>query len=284
MSPLRQKMQDRMVLRGFSVRTQQAYISWIEKLTRFYRIAPDRLTDDQLQKFMLYLLNERKLSASSCRQAIHSIRFFFADVVGREVSRFTLPGLRGPSKVPELLSREEVFAIIGACTHSKYRPMLLLAYGTGIRLSELAHLRVKDIHSDRRVLRIEQGKGNKDRYVLLSESLLRVLREYWRVYRPCGPLFYGGEPVRAISVGAIQKAFRHSRDKAGVKKAVGIHSLRHAFATHSLEAGMPLAKLQQLLGHKQISTTLRYIHWLPRYKEQPGEVADLLSAWRDSHV
>lgn len=280
MSPLRQKMQDRMVLRGFSIRTQEAYISWIEQLTRFYRVPPDQLNDDQLQEFMLHLLKERALSASTCRQAIHSIRFFFTEVVGREVSRFSIPGLRGPSKVPELLSREEVFAIIRACTQPKYRVMMLVAYGTGIRLSEIVGLRVKDIHSDRRVLRIEQGKGSKDRYVLLNDGLLQVLREYWLVYRPCDPLFYGNEPDRAISTGSIQKVFTRSRHKAGINKQVGIHSLRHAFATHSLEAGMPLAKLQQLLGHKQISTTLRYIHWLPRYKEQPGEAADLLSDWR----
>lgn len=278
MSPLRQKMQDRMVLRGFALRTQQAYTSWIEQLARFHHLAPDRLTDEQLQAFMLHLLNERKLSASTCRQAIHSIRFFFAEVVGREISRFALPGLKGPSKIPELLSREEVFAIIDACPKPKYRVILLLAYGTGIRLSEIAHLRVKDSHSDRQVLRIVQGKGGKDHYVLLNDSLLQVLRDYWRLYQPCDPLFYGCEPDQAISTGSIQKMFTRSLRKPGIAKHVGIHSLRHAFATHSLEAGMPLSKLQQLLGHKQISTTLRYVHWLPRYKEQSGEAVDLLAA------
>jgi integrase/recombinase XerD len=280
MSPLRQKMQDRMVLRGFAVKTQQAYTSWIVQLTRFHHIAPDQLTDEQLQAFMLHLLTKKKLSASTCRQAIHSIRFFFGDVVGREVSYFSLPGLKGPVKIPELLSREEVFAIIRACSSPKYRVMMLVAYGTGIRLSEIAHLRVKDIDSNRRVLRIEQGKGSKDRYVLLNASLLQVLRDYWRVYRPCDALFFGNDPAQPISTSSIQKVFERARRKAGIGKQVGIHGLRHAFATHSLEAGMPLAQLQQLLGHKQISTTLRYVHWLPRYQEQPDEVTDLLSDWR----
>lgn len=208
--------------------------------------------------------------------------FFYAEVVGREISRFELPNLKVPSKVPELLSREEVFAIINACHSPKYRTMMLVAYGTGIRLSEITHLRVTDIHGDRQVLRIEQGKGNKDRYVLLNDSLLSMLRDYWRVYRPSGPLFFGRDPGEEISTGSLQKVFRRTVAKSGISQQVGIHSFRHAFATHSLEAGMPLAKLQQLLGHKQISTTLRYIHWLPRYKEQPGDATDLLAEWRVS--
>ena len=280
MSALRQKMSDRMDLRGFSPRTQQAYISWIEQLTRFHGVAPDQLSDDRPQAFMLHLINDRELSTSTCRQAIHSIRFFFREVAGREISRFALPGLKGPMKIPELLSREEVFAIIRACRMPKYRVIMLLAYGTGIRLSEMVHLRVKDIDSARQVPRIEQGKGQKDRYVLLNDSLLRVLRDYWRLYRLYDPLFYSRDPSQPLSVGSLQKSFQRARRKAGVHKQVGIHGLRHAFATHSLEAGMPLAKLQQLLGHKQISTTLRYVHWLPRYKEQPGEVTDLLADWR----
>ena len=269
-----------MTLRGFSVRTHQAYIGWIEQLTRFHRCAPDSLTDDQLQAFMLHLINTRKLSASTCRQAIHSIRFFYANVVGREIGRLALPSLKAPGKVPDLLSREEVFRIIESCANPKYRTMMLVGYGTGIRLSEITHLQVSDIHSDRKVLRIEQGKGNKDRYVLLNDSLLQVLRDYWAVYRPKGPLFFGRDPRTPITNNSLQKTFHRSLLKSGVDKKVGIHSLRHAFATHSLEAGMPLAQLQQLLGHKQISTTLRYVHWLPRYNGKPDDAADLLSAWR----
>lgn len=276
MSALRQKMLQCMQLRGFSPRTEEAYTGWIYRLASFHHLSPDRLDDEQLQAFMLDLINNRNLSASTCRQALHSIRFFYKNVVGRELSRLALPGLKTPARVPELLSVGEVFAIVDACTNPKYRTMMLVAYGTGIRLSEIAHLRVKDIHSDRQVLRIAQGKGKKDRYVLLNKSLLQILRDYWRVYRPSGPLFYGSELDQPISTGSIQKVFQRSRRKAGINKEVGIHSLRHAFATHSLEAGMPLAQLQQLLGHKQISTTLHYVHWLPRYQEQPGAVHDLL--------
>jgi site-specific recombinase XerD len=269
-----------MVLRGFAVKTHQAYICWIVQLTRFYKISPDQLNDDQLQGFMLHLINTKKLSGSSCRQAIHAIRFFYSEVVGREVSKFELPNLKVANRIPELLSRQEVFAIINACHSQKYRTMMLVAYGTGIRLSEITHLHVADIHSDRQVLRIDQGKGKKDRYVLLNDSLLSMLRDYWRIYRPAGPLFFGHDPDKEISPTSLQKVFRRTVAKSGVSKQVGIHSFRHAFATHSLEAGMPLAKLQQLLGHKQISTTLRYIHWLPRYKEQPGDATDLLAEWR----
>jgi integrase/recombinase XerD len=277
MSALRQKMLQRMQLRGFSPRTEQAYIGWIIRLAAFYHISPDQLDDEQLQTFMLDLINNQGLSASTCRQALHSIRFFYKNVAGREISRLALPGLKTPARIPELLSTREVFAIIDACLNPKYRTMMLVGYGTGIRLSEIAHLRVKDIHSDRQVLRVEQGKGYKDRYVLLNEFLLHILRDYWRVYRPCGPLFSGRDREQPISTASIQKMFQRSRRKAGINKQVGIHSLRHAFATHSLEAGMSLAQLQLLLGHKQISTTLRYVHWLPRYQEQPGAVHDLLA-------
>jgi len=279
MSPLRQKMLDRMVLRGLAVSTHKAYIRWVAKLSRFYDCSPDKLDDKQLQTFMLHLINKKKLSASTCRQAIHSLRFFYAEVVGREVSRFELPSLKTPSKIPELLSRAEVMAIINACDSLKYRTMMLVAYGTGMRLNEVTHLQVTDIDSDRGVLRVECGKGKKDRYVLLNDSLLSVLRDYWRVYRPQGPMFYGLNNCKPITNGSLQRVFRRAVRKAGINKAAVIHSLRHAFATHSLEAGMPLAKLQQLLGHQQISTTLHYIHWLPRYKEQPGDAVDLLSAW-----
>jgi len=277
MSVLRQKMLQRMQLRGFAKTTQQTYVHWIVRLAGFHHLPPDQLDDEQLQAFMLDLINVRRLSPSTCRLAIHSIRFFFRDVVGRDVSRFALPGMKAPAKVPELLSVEEVFSIIDACPNAKYRTMMLVAYGTGIRLSEIIHLRVSDIHSDRKVLRIEHGKGSKDRYVLLTTSLLEMLRSYWQLYRPVGPLFYGQERDKAISHGSLQKTFRRCRDQSGVQKQVGIHGLRHAFATHSLEAGMPLAQLQKLLGHKQISTTLRYVHWLPRYQETPGAATDLLS-------
>ncbi len=227
MSKLRQKMQDQMALRGFSIRTHQAYTGWIEQLTRFHHISPDLLTDDQIQEFMLYLIQKRKLTPSTCRQAIHSIRYFYANVVGREVSRFALPGLKSPSKVPDLLSRKEVFAIIEACTNPKYRTMMLVGYETGLRLSEITHLRVSDIHSDRQVLRVEQGKGNKDRYVLLNESLLRMLRNYWQMYRPHEPLFYGRDINEPITNGSLQKAFRRSLRKSGISKKVGVHGLRH---------------------------------------------------------
>lgn len=277
MSALRRQMLQRMQLRGFAVKTQQAYLSWIIRLAEFHHQSPDQLDETHLQAFMLDLINNQRLSASTCRQAIHSIRFFYRDVVGREVSRFALPGLKTPAKIPELLSVQEVFAIIDACKNAKYRTMMLVGYGTGIRLSEITHLLVSDIHSDRKVLRIESGKGSKDRYVLLNNSLLQLLRSYWHLYRPVGPLFYGPDRNQAIRNGSLQKTFRRCLRRSGVNKKVGIHGLRHAFATHSLEAGMPLAQLQQLLGHKQISTTLRYVHWLPRYQEHPGTATDLLA-------
>ena len=200
MSALRRQMLQRMQLRGFALGTQRAYTNWIIRLAKFHHQSPDKLDDDHLQAFMLDLINNQRLSAATCKQAIHSIRFFYRDVIGREVSRFALPGLKAPSKIPELLSDREVFAIIGACKNAKYRTMMLVGYGTGIRLSEITHLLVSDIHSDRKVLRIECGKGSKDRYVLLNDSLLQLLRSYWHQYRPVGPLFYGLTETRRLAM------------------------------------------------------------------------------------
>jgi len=281
MSYLRQQLQQSMTLRGFASSTQSAYTRWIERLVEFHHLAPDKLNDAQLQAFMLHLIENQKLSSSSCRQALHSIRFFYKQVLDRQISRLTLPNMKTGTKIPELLSRKEIFDTIRACQNPKYRTMMLLAYGTGIRLSEVIHLKVNDIDSERQVLRINQGKGRKDRYVILDDQLLDLLRRYWQLFRPFGPLFYGADVSCEASGSTFYKHFRRCLRKAGVHKQVGVHGLRHAFATHSLERGMPLAKLQQLLGHKQISTTLRYIHWLPRYKEQPGEMTHLLDGWEE---
>jgi integrase/recombinase XerD len=182
---------------------------------------------------------------------------------------------RCPQRIPELLTRGEIRRIIEACDDARYRLVLGLCYGCGLRVSELTALRVSD--SERHLLRVEQGKGAKDRLVPLPRSLLVPLRSDWHLYRPEEPLFYSQQRTRAFVVSTIQKAFTRAKRDAGIDKIGGIHSLRHAFATHQLEAGMPVHRLQHILGHANIRSTLRYVHWLADDREASG-AHDLVSA------
>ena len=214
---------------------------------------------------------------------LHGIRFLYLQVLERPSFDVEIPIPKKAQRIPELLTRAEVGRILTACANPKHRMMLTLCYGCGLRLSELVSLKVRDIDGERQLLRIEQGKGAKDRLVPLSETLLAQFRAYWRPYRPTEWLF----PGRMFDRGAerdfsVQKAFTHAKARAGVKKIGGIHGLRHAYATHQLEAGLPVHRLQRLLGHQDIHSTLRYVHWVPDYREGQG-AHDLIAALGVGH-
>ncbi len=277
MTPLREKMIDAMRLRGFSPRTHKSYLSAVSLLARHYHQPPDRLTTDQLQAFFLYLVKQRKLSPASCRLYLNGIRFFYLQVLHWPSMAVTLAVPKKPQRIPELLTREEVGRILMACENPKHRMMLIMGYGCGLRVSELVSLKVGHIDGERRLLRIDQGKGGKDRLVMLSEGLLRQLRVYWRLYHPTSYLFAGHRPDVPLSVTTAQKAFVRSKRRAGVEKIGGIHALRHAYATHLLEGGLPVQQLQRLLGHHNIHSTLRYVHWVPHYREAQG-ARDLITS------
>jgi len=279
MTPLREKMIDAMRLRGFSPRTHKSYLSAVSQLARYYHQPPDRLTTDQLQDFFLYLVKQRKLSAASCRLYLNGIRFFYLQVLRWPSMAVTLTVPKRPQRIPELLARDEVSRIFTACKNPKHRMMLITCYGCGLRVSELVSLKVGHIDRERRLLRIEQGKGGKDRLVPLSDGLLQHLRTYWRLYHPMHYLFAGCRPDVPLSVTTAQKAFQWSKRRAGVEKIGGIHSLRHAYATHLLEGGLPVQQLQHLLGHQSLQSTLRYVHWVPDYREAQG-ARDLVARLR----
>lgn len=279
MTLLREKMIDAMRLRGFSPRTHKSYLSAVSQLARYYHQPPDRLTTDQLQDFFLYLVKQRKLSAASCRLYLNGIRFFYLQVLQWPSMAVTLTVPKRPQRIPELLARDEVSRIFTACKNPKHRMMLITCYGCGLRVSELVSLKVGHIDRERRLLRIEQGKGGKDRLVPLSDGLLQHLRAYWRLYHPLHYLFAGCRPDVPLSVTTAQKAFQWSKRRAGVEKIGGIHSLRHAYATHLLEGGLPVQQLQHLLGHQNLQSTLRYVHWVPDYREAQG-ARDLVARLR----
>ena len=263
MTPLRQRMLDALVLRGMALCTQEAYIDDVARLARYYRRSPDTLTADQVQGYLLHLLRERKLSRSSVNQYGCAYRFLYGTVLGLDGQTFQIPLAPAAQRLPEILSREELARLFAAACHLKSRTFLMLAYGTGLRLSELCHLRVEhiDSHTDRMCIRVEQGKGGKDRYVPLAEDVLQLLRAWWRSAHPRTWLFGGARDAsRPTDTGSAQRWYYLARDAAGIAKRGGIHSLRHAYATHLLEAGIDLYSLQQWLGHNHVSTTTRYLH------------------------
>lgn len=261
MGALRERMTLDLTRRRMSVRTQQSYLGAVASLAKHYRQPPDRLTAEQVQSYLLYLIDERKLAVSSCNIALHGLRFFYHETLKRSEMQFALPKARAPQKLPEILSREEIERLFIAAGLLKHRVLLMAAYGAGLRVSELCALKVTDIDSSRMMLRVEQGKGAKDRYTLLSPRLLAELRLYWRVERPHEWLFPAARRTdRPMGTHTAQRIFYAARSKAQLTKRGGIHGLRHAFATHLLEAGTDVHTIQRLMGHTDIHTTLRYFH------------------------
>jgi integrase/recombinase XerD len=210
------------------------------------------------------LMRERKLSWSSCNVAVHGLRFFYHQTLGREKTRFHIPGPRKPSRLPEILSQEEVARLFANTRLPRHHVLLSTAYAAGLRVSELVHLRVGDIDSDRMTIRVEQGKGAQDRYTLLSPRLLVELRSYWQLERPSPWLFPArkGKVLQPMPMhyGTAERIYVAAKRRAGIAKAGNIHALRHAFATHLLESGTDLHTIQRLLGHHHITSTMRYLH------------------------
>ena len=187
-----------------------------------------------------------------------------------------------PQRIPQLLTHAEIARILAACDKPRNRMMLTLCYGCGLRLRELVAVKVSQIDGESSLLRVDQGKGAKDRLVTISETLLGQLRSYWRLYRPQDWLFPGRVPGRALSATSAQKLYTRAKRTAGVTKAGGIHGLRHAYATHLLEAGLPVHRLQRLMGHQNLQSTLRYVHWVPNYREGQGDL-DLIAKLEVDH-
>jgi integrase/recombinase XerD len=270
MTPLRQTMIDAMLVRGMSPRTQRSYLTAVTELAKYFHRSPDQLSGEELQAFFLALVKERHLAPASCRLYLNAIRFFYLQVLGRDGFGVKLQVPKQEQRIPELLMRSEVSRILAAPGNLKHRMLLATCYGCGLRVSELVSVQVRHLDGERCLLRVEQGKGAKDRAVILSPTLLHHLREYWRICRPAQWLFPGADKGSPLSVATAQKLYHAAKQQAGVQKIGGIHSLRHAYATHQLEDGMPLHQLQYQLGHQNIRSTLRYVHWVPGYRESEG--------------
>lgn len=281
MTKLRQAMIDAMLLRGFAARTHESYLYAVSGLAKYYHRSPEQLGTHEIQAYFLHLVKERHLSPATCRLSLNGIRFLYLEVLHREFeAKIQVP--KRPQRIPELLTRKEVAAILDACINRKHRMLLTVCYACGLRLSELMNLKVRDIDGERRLLRIDQGKGAKDRAVEIPETLLLQLRQYWQRFRPHEWLFPSRAPTTALGVTSAQKCFTEAKRRAGVEKVGGIHSLRHAYATHQLVAGMPITTLQHQMGHRDIHSTLRYVHWVPNYRGGDGGT-DLLADLEAAH-
>jgi len=263
MHPLRQAMIDQMLLKGFSARTQETYLSAVRYLAQHYHMSPDKISAEDIQNWILHLVKIKKLSPSTCRVYLNALRFFYLQVLNWPECQLALDTPKRQQRIPDLLSPSDVRRLIDATSHIKYRTMFALCYACGLRVSELVALQVPHIHGEQRYVRIVQGKGGKDRNIPLSVSMLNKLRDYWRIEKPVHYLFPGRDANTPISITSVQKYFTRTKAKAEINQVGGIHSLRHAFATHLLAAGMPIHQLKVLLGHQDLKSTERYLHWHP---------------------
>ena len=262
MTPLRQRMMDAMILRGFAPRTQEAYCAAVFALAKHYHRSPDTLGTGQLQSYLLHLITQKKLAYASVNQASCAFRFLFGTVLRQPEAHLEIPMAKVPKRLPQILARDEVSRLIEAAATLRARTLLTTTYAAGLRVSEVCALQLADIESapERMCLKVRQGKGGEDRYTLLSPRLLTALRRYWREHRPRSWLFPNASGSAPIDVSSAQRMYCAARDAAGIAREGGIHTLRHAFATHLLEAGVDLPTIQHLLGHGYISTTMRYLH------------------------
>lgn len=266
MTPLRRRMIDDMTLHGLKPKTIRAYVDCIARFARHFGKSPEVLGTAEIRSYLLYLTHDRHVASSTYNQALCALKFLYRITLKKDWGLDGLARTRRQTKLPVVLSLDEVNRFFEAITGLRHRAILMTAYAAGLRISEVLALRTDDIDSQRMVIRIRQGKGSKDRYVMLSPRLLTLLREYWRAHRrrkvhQPGPwLFPGNVPGRPITDGAVYEACEEACRAAGLDKHVTVHTLRHSFATHLLEGGTDLRTIQILLGHRSLNTTARYLH------------------------
>ena len=256
-SPLRQRMIDDMTARRYSEKVQKAYVRHVRTFAAFLGQSPDTATSDDLRRFQLHMA-QQQISPGSINAAIAALRFFFTVTLERPDLVRPLTTVNKPRKAPVVLSQEEVARLLEAAPGLKYKAALSVAYGAGLRVSEVANLKVSDIDSQRMMLRVEQGKGQRDRYVMLSPQLLELLRDWWHAVRPQVWIFPGQNPINPMTPRQLNRAVTAAKNLAGISKRISPHTLRHSFATHLLEQGVDIRVIQVLLGHAKLETTALY--------------------------
>lgn len=280
MTQLRQRMLEELQLRNYCAGTIRLYLHHVAAFAEHFHRSPDQLGAEEIRRYQLFLIHEKKLAWSSYNQIVCALRFFYAKTLKRTFLLQDIPFPRSEQRLPLILSPEEVAQILSAPPRLKSRALLMTIYAAGLRRSEVAGLRVRDIDSARMTITVHQGKGRKDRVVMLSPVLLETLRQYWRQHKPKEWLFPGNNPGQPISGNDIFMVFHNAVRRAGITKKVSPHSLRHCFATHLLESGTDLRTIQILLGHRSLKTTARYLHISQHQMRATASPLDSLSLTR----
>ena len=275
MTPLRAKMIRELELHRKSPTTIEAYVTAVAQLAQHFNRSPEAIGVEEVRDFLHHLISERHAAYSTVNQKMCGIRFLYQHVLERPDFHLRVPAKRS-RRLPEPLARSEIAALFRVAHDRRQRVLLMTAYGGGLRVSELVRLEPRDIHAERMLIRVDQGKGRKDRYTLLSARLLEELRAYWREYRPVRWLFEGREPGQHLVAGSVGYMFERIKARAGVKHGHGIHCLRHSFATHLMEAGVALPVIQRLMGHTSLRTTQVYLHVTSQHLETVRSPLDLL--------
>jgi integrase/recombinase XerD len=260
MTQLRKRMVEDMQVRNFSVNTQKSYTYQIAQYARYFAKSPEKLSPEDIRTYQVYLTNEKKLTPQSVSIAVSALRFLYITTLRRDWNiEEIIPAPKCPQTLPVVLSPEEVLTFFGHIGNLKHKTVLMTCYAAGLRISEAVSLKPTHIDSQRMVIRVEQGKNQKDRYVMLSERLLEILRHWWRVAKPKNWLFPGKIPGQHITRFAVGESCREAQKRSGLSKPVTPHLLRHGFAVHLLESGTDLRTIQLLMGHRSLSTTARYL-------------------------
>ena len=260
MTPLRQRMTEDMQVRNLALNTQTSYLQQVSLFARHFSKSPEALGPEEIRAYQVYLTNEKKLAPGSVLIAVAALRFLYKISLKRDWPfDDVIPAPKKPQRLPVVLSPEEVLQFLSCVRGTKHRAILTACYAAGLRISEAIRLKPTDIDSQRMVIRVNQGKGQKDRYVMLSPKLLEILRSWWRVNKPGHWLFPSDIPGRHISKDAVEQACQKARRISGIRKVITPHSLRHGFAVHLLESGTDVRTIQLLLGHRSLATTARYL-------------------------
>lgn len=265
MTPLRKKMLDYMLIRGYADATIKSYIHHVQLFALHYNQCPSNSTLEEVQLYLVYLIKEKKYTQSSVNGAYSALKILFENVLAKKWDSKKIPRSKRLKTLPSILSKEEVYKLFEVTTNTKHKCLLMLLYSGGLRISEVVRLKIEDIDSKRMLIRVTQGKGKKDRYTILSDKALQHLRLYYTRYLPNIYLFNGAEPLKPIGITTIQNIFRRAKNKTGINKKATVHTLRHCFATHLIEDGVSVTKVQLLMGHTRISTTARYLHLSTRH-------------------
>ena len=276
MTPLRQRMREDLQIRNYSPQTIECYLRCVAQFAQHFRTAPDQLGPEHIRTYQLYLVQEKHLSWSVVMQTVCALRFLYRVTLQQPWMIAYIPQPKKPTTLPVLLSPTEVAALLDAPRRLKSRAILTTLYAAGLRVSDVCHLQVTDIDSARMVIRIQQGTGQQDRYVMLAPSLLGLLRTYWQQAQPRPWLFPGNDPTQPLSRKTVYVLCRQAGVRAQLRKPVHPHMLRHAFASHLLDAGVDIRRLQLLLGHRSMRTTTRSIHMSPQAPTAIPSPLDLL--------